>query len=542
MHDILKDRKLNQIVLPGTHDSGTYRLDKELAPDAEDIVKKLWQFKAEGSFGIEDFILGWAKCQDLTIYEQLQSGIRYIDLRVCWAKNNFHTCHSLLGDPTLTLLSDMKKFLNENPKEILCIKVGFKKLDGTQEDKAKQLFKDTLGDLYAEAKPALSKTYGKIIETKERAFFDYGDCIRNLYPDKDTTAEALDRLKDFHEKGFNWATPNGDELLDEPQLQLTAQPSMFVESFIQTNGCRLLSVLPALMAVPVIGPILPALGITSILSYITYLKICPPVPRNNSNLADSSRSVCKDFFEWYVKGLTVGGKPIEKLPNLIICDYFNRMSFVDIAISMNKYKDTPSLESQINALTSKIENTWKPSGGGVLSSFLGCSADAVAAALYLAKYAATEVAGVLKAGFDYTGKQTADLLKKTGFPSDDVAKALKQTFDLPYNAIGDILALAGFPNQQIASAFKAIGVNTEDAIGFFRSKVGDKELSSLLETAGYPKKEIEAAFKNICGCILDVCSCVTKVCDCVTKSVCSCVTKRVCSCVLKCIHVAKPSN
>ncbi len=74
--DKIKDKKLKQLCFPGTDDSGTSNLEKELAPDANDTIRTFWGTIVRKSTGIDDYIKGQAICQDKTIDQQLQSGIR----------------------------------------------------------------------------------------------------------------------------------------------------------------------------------------------------------------------------------------------------------------------------------------------------------------------------------------------------------------------------------------------------------------------------------------------------------------------------------
>ncbi|MEM1359617.1 MAG: phosphatidylinositol-specific phospholipase C domain-containing protein [Bacteroidota bacterium] len=115
---LLGNRKLNRLVLPGTHDAGTHKLDNTwnrgvndvFAPDTDDQKRGL-SFLGEGYHK-------WAKAQEKSIYQQLNDGIRYIDIRVCVDKSDrLKTCHGLYGVPIQEVINDAVKFTNENPNE-----------------------------------------------------------------------------------------------------------------------------------------------------------------------------------------------------------------------------------------------------------------------------------------------------------------------------------------------------------------------------------------------------------------------------------------
>ncbi len=76
--NVIGDIPLNLLALPGTHDSGTFALSasSDLSPDnPSPILSGL-----SGLVGI-----GWAQSQDLDFLGQLNAGIRYFDLRICYS-------------------------------------------------------------------------------------------------------------------------------------------------------------------------------------------------------------------------------------------------------------------------------------------------------------------------------------------------------------------------------------------------------------------------------------------------------------------------
>lgn len=79
------DFKLNELVIPGTHDSGTYGVSatSTIAPN-QDIPEWVNAVYALGLSGllVMEVIAKWAKTQGYTIAQQLDHGIRYFDLRV----------------------------------------------------------------------------------------------------------------------------------------------------------------------------------------------------------------------------------------------------------------------------------------------------------------------------------------------------------------------------------------------------------------------------------------------------------------------------
>ena len=96
--------KLRDLVIPGTHDSASYSLSA-------------WTlFSAAG------------RTQNVSVYEQLLRGARYLDLRVAGASNTtasdvyiFHGC--LKCAKLEVVLEDIKRFLQEHPQEFLFVEV-----------------------------------------------------------------------------------------------------------------------------------------------------------------------------------------------------------------------------------------------------------------------------------------------------------------------------------------------------------------------------------------------------------------------------------
>ncbi len=84
----LKSKTLNEIALPGTHDSGAYALGDRKSPD----------------LSTADWLIGrtlnvtkpWAITQRLDIKGQLDGGVRWLDMRTAWAGDDFYFYHARL--------------------------------------------------------------------------------------------------------------------------------------------------------------------------------------------------------------------------------------------------------------------------------------------------------------------------------------------------------------------------------------------------------------------------------------------------------------
>ena len=102
MGDEIGDVPLNEVALPGTHDSGTYVFDegRGAAPDSalttkiDDIIGGI---DALADVVMRKIFQKLCRCQNLDFGGQLREGIRYFDLRIAPHEetNTFHTCHGV---------------------------------------------------------------------------------------------------------------------------------------------------------------------------------------------------------------------------------------------------------------------------------------------------------------------------------------------------------------------------------------------------------------------------------------------------------------
>lgn len=135
MSNVIIKKPLCQVAMPGTHDSGTYDFAEKLgaAPDS-DLCKTI-QEKLEcgpgfiGKIGekiavkVLDIVYKrLCQCQDLSIAQQLNEGIRYLDLRVAsLGDDQFYTCHGVYCVNMDTILDEVKQFMDAHPKEIIVL-------------------------------------------------------------------------------------------------------------------------------------------------------------------------------------------------------------------------------------------------------------------------------------------------------------------------------------------------------------------------------------------------------------------------------------
>lgn len=141
----IQSKPVNQLVLPGTHDSGTFGLTYELSQIMFDNIKFLWQLSPDqaGTGGcpcppciyvgpdlyafIFQLAMDVSRAQDQSILDQLNGGVRFFDLRVYWDtdKGELYIQHGLRSCPLAQVLQGVGAFVRQKGgKELVLLQVG----------------------------------------------------------------------------------------------------------------------------------------------------------------------------------------------------------------------------------------------------------------------------------------------------------------------------------------------------------------------------------------------------------------------------------
>lgn len=102
----------------GSHDSFTSGINtsSDLAPDAEDILKKLqWLGPI-----VKKFIVDWSRTQDSSVSDQLKNGVRYFDLRFGTkvGTEELFIVHGLYSNAVKEIFDNVSVFLEEHHQEV----------------------------------------------------------------------------------------------------------------------------------------------------------------------------------------------------------------------------------------------------------------------------------------------------------------------------------------------------------------------------------------------------------------------------------------
>jgi len=115
----LKNKKIIDFILPGTHNSGSYegKFDLSLPPAVyhQPIIKFIHSFRVYWNF-----LEKWSVCQDKNFYEQLKSGIRSFDMRFCLSSDNkWRLHHSFYAGTIDDAIEQFERFFSEHPNEVV---------------------------------------------------------------------------------------------------------------------------------------------------------------------------------------------------------------------------------------------------------------------------------------------------------------------------------------------------------------------------------------------------------------------------------------
>ncbi|XP_060079412.1 PI-PLC X domain-containing protein 2-like [Ylistrum balloti] len=171
---------LSCLAIPGSHDSGAYGLDKSagVSIDEPKSVSVLGSLCCGGGLSV---ISRWSVTQDLSLGQQLEAGIRYLDLRVCIKPDtaDAHFLHGLYGSKVITALHEVIEFLVRNPKEFVIL--DFNHFHNMDDISHKQLLSDLkrlFGALIVPVNKHMSPwqmTLENIWKTRMRVIIFYSD-------------------------------------------------------------------------------------------------------------------------------------------------------------------------------------------------------------------------------------------------------------------------------------------------------------------------------------------------------------------------------
>ncbi len=119
--------KVGEVVWPGTHDSGAYCQDFDYEKVVHHDKVRHVATKLFNCLGptISRVASKWSQTQTMNIKDQLEHGVRYLDLRVsrCLEDDFYYIVHSFCGPSLEDVLSQIVAFMNYYPKECLLLEI-----------------------------------------------------------------------------------------------------------------------------------------------------------------------------------------------------------------------------------------------------------------------------------------------------------------------------------------------------------------------------------------------------------------------------------
>lgn len=124
--------RLVDLSWPGTHDTLTYDLSLTVSDDGLDRWHWLSSFLHYLPPGeLEDFMRIHAKTQQLTLSQQLDNGIRFLDLRIMYEKKitesvgTWYSIHGLQSKhPIVHYWDELRRWLDNHPREIVLVSLS----------------------------------------------------------------------------------------------------------------------------------------------------------------------------------------------------------------------------------------------------------------------------------------------------------------------------------------------------------------------------------------------------------------------------------
>lgn len=224
MASVLAAKPLCAVAMPGTHDSATYKFNKELGASPDNDLTSTIQDKLEFGRGIirkigskiTDGILSaiysrLCQCQAMTCKQQLQAGIRYLDLRVAKAPDgNFYSCHGVFCVAVTEILQEIKEFLDAHSKEIVLLDFNhFYDMEKEHHDQLAALITSTLGADKMATTPPLKAT------SLVQEFWDAGAQAVVIYHDTPTRDASDGKLWHKFTIDSPWPNKNKTKELQE---------------------------------------------------------------------------------------------------------------------------------------------------------------------------------------------------------------------------------------------------------------------------------------------------------------------------------------
>lgn len=148
----IRSKKICEVVLPGSHDSGTYSITPD-CPYAHNFKSSKFLTKILPKIGLDGttrrIFSKWAITQTRNIYDQLCDGIRYLDIRICYNEGTMHIWHGMCGEEISVFFREIESFAREHPHEIIILDLSPSHF-GNFNDEAFKQFIDLTKEIFSD--------------------------------------------------------------------------------------------------------------------------------------------------------------------------------------------------------------------------------------------------------------------------------------------------------------------------------------------------------------------------------------------------------
>lgn len=211
-----RDAALGALTLPGTHDSATHYLSENLQPGREaqlpEWARTAVRLAEALRIPVDQLVRRWAKAQTLSVGEQLERGIRYVDVRAGWNRDleRWAVHHALTGAAVDEVMEEIKTFLVSAPSEVVVVELTHFFGDPTPDDveRLALMVVEVFGNMTARYRAGKSslfeRTVGEMAEANDRVVVVFEDddvgrrhgfwprkTITNTYANTDNVSDMM---------------------------------------------------------------------------------------------------------------------------------------------------------------------------------------------------------------------------------------------------------------------------------------------------------------------------------------------------------------
>jgi hypothetical protein len=189
MRAVLNPKRLNELVLPGTHDSGSFavRDDSGFSGDQPWLAGYIGR---AGGYLARAAVLPWARTQEMSILRQLKDGIRYFDFRVALGmdqeeRTELYLAHFMNGQKVSEAILELLNFLETKNDEIIIVNLNaFYGLSQSDHQDLANQFITFLDDYLVPREVKANATYYQLVNViKRQLIIIYQDnFIAKSYP------------------------------------------------------------------------------------------------------------------------------------------------------------------------------------------------------------------------------------------------------------------------------------------------------------------------------------------------------------------------